>query len=372
VKTRCSVWYIILFLTLTSGFGIAVEPYPNLQAVYLRPELLSEDTASTYMTNIKAWGAEEVFLEAGYNNKVLNNSKIFPPMDKNMDWLKVFTTAAKQYGLKLHVWVKVCFWVHRVENIDDLPLLKAHSEWIDLNKKGQMVTDEGTYEEQHFIFVNPAVPGVIKAELDFIRELCSYDIDGISIDYIRFKATRPDPETWFGYNKYSVDKFMSATGIDPFSIKVNITPGSDFMKWVKYNEGVIKNCVREISECIDGINKSHNENIILSASPFTGYVSGESSKFQNWKAWDDKGYIDLWLPMCMSIDMNAFEQEIKALKNLGLNAPYYPVVYPGQHGSLHPPLQTHYEVLKKCGINKFAVFSYKQLKQDMRKKENVM
>ncbi len=87
--------------------------------------------------------------------------------------------------------------------------------------------------------------------------------------------------------------------------------------------------------------------------------------FQNRQPWDTTGYIDLWLPMCMSIDMGALEKEINAIKELHLRAPYYPVVYPDQHGSLHPPMEAHHKVLKKCGIRSFAVFSYKQLAQEM-------
>ena len=139
------------------------------------------------------------------------------------------------------------------------------------------------------------------------------------------------------------------------------------MTWVAYNEEVIAECVGMISGCIRELNKQHGKSIILSASPFTGYVSGESSKFQNWKLWDEKGYINLWLPMCMSIDMKALEAEIKDVKALGLSAPFYPVVYPNQHGSLHPPMKPHHDVLMKSGIEKYAVFSYKQLKEDMDK-----
>lgn len=341
------------------------EPFPGLQAVYLRPEILSEDAATTYMKHIKMWGANEVFLEAGYNNGVLNLSNVFSPIDPQEDWLTILCTAAKKEGLKVHVWIKVCFWIHKIENLSRFPLLQQHPEWIDLNRNGEIVTNTGTYEEKNFIFVNPAAPGVMQALKDYINELAEYDIDGISIDYIRFKATRPEPETWFGYNKYSVEIFKHKTGIDPLTIEPDYRAGSPFMQWVQYNEQVIENCVKEISEFIDTLNKTQNRSIILSASPFTGYVSGKSSKFQNWKPWDDKGYIDLWMPMCMSIDMQELVKELLGVKMLGLKAPYYPVIYPNQHGSLHPPMVPHYNALKEAGITRFAVFSYKQLKEDM-------
>ena len=345
------------------------EPFPGLQAVYLRPEPLTQQAVARFMSDIRKWGAEEVFLEAGYDNKVLNRSKIFPPMNPEKDWLKILCREAKKNKLKVHLWVKVCFWVHKAQNLKEFSILSSHPEWIDLNKKGNMLSDQGSYEEKHFIFVNPAVTGVTKAILGFIKELCTYDIDGVSIDYIRFKAAGKNPDTWYGFNQYSVQQFKQKNGIDPFTIKYDTTPKSDFMKWIAYNEQIIENCVKDISQCIDAINKKEKRNIILSASPFTGYVSGKSSKFQNWKPWDEKGYIKLWMPMCMSVDMKRLEQEINEVKNLGLKAPYYPIVYPNQHGSIHPPLRPHYDVLKKCGIDKFAVFSYKQLKQDMDLKE---
>lgn len=339
--------------------------YPELQAVYLRPEKLTEADAAAYMADIKRWGAKEVFLEDGFDNKVLNRSKIFPVMAEDIDWLEVLCREAKKQGLKVHVWVKIGFWVHKVENLENFPILKEHPDWIDLNRMGQMVSEEGSYEAKHFIFVNYAVPDVIKTELDFIRELCAYGIDGISIDYIRFKYAGDDPTDWYGYNEYSVQRFKSETGLDPHKIKPEMGKGEDFMKWVSYNERLVENCVREISLLIREINVAEDRNIVLSASPFTGYVSGESSKYQNWKPWDDNGYIDLWLPMCMSIDMGMLKKEIEGIYDLGLKTGFYPVVYPNQHGSLHPPLKDHYDVIRECGIQRFAVFSYKQVKNEL-------
>lgn len=337
--------------------------FPGLDIVYLRPEILTEEAADQYLADIKSWGASSIFLETGYDNKVLYPSKIFPSMD-GKDWLKIYCDKAKKIGLKVHLWAKICFWVHQKENLDSFPILKEHPDWIDLNKKGEIVSETGSYEQKFFIFINPAHPEVQKAICDYIKELCAYDIEGISIDYIRFKACDDNPETWFGFNKYSCDRFITETGLDPRLIAPDKSHGGKFMRWVNYNEKVIEECVGKISETIDTEEKESGKKIILSASPFTGYISGKSSKFQNWKPWDDKKYIDLWLPMCMSIDMKMLQKEISDIKNLNLQAPYCPVVYPNKHGSLHPPLADHYEVLNKCGIQKFAVFQYRQIKED--------
>jgi uncharacterized lipoprotein YddW (UPF0748 family) len=362
------LFFLILlgFITGMNSHGdtITTGTFRGLQGVYLRPEILTEEAADSYMADIRRWGAKEVFLEVGFDNKVLNHSRIFPVMDPERDWFRILCGKAKKYDLQVHAWVKVCFWVHKIGNIPEFPILIKHPEWIDRNKQGKMISSRGTYEEKNFIFVNPAIPEVVETQLNHIKELCSYDIDGISIDYIRFKAAGEDLETWYGYNAYSMEQFSKETGLDPLSIKYDLSPGSDFLKWARYNEQAIENCVNAISELIVEINQEENRNIVLSASPFTGYVTGKSSKFQNWKAWDEKGYIRLWMPMCMSVDMKNLEEEIRGIQNLGLKSPYQPVVYPNEHGSLHPPMKAHHEVLQKCGIERFAVFSYKQLKRD--------
>lgn len=363
-----SLLFLILFGSIMNlhchGDTITTGTFQGLQAVYLRPEIFTEEAADSYMADIRQWGAKEVFLEVGYDNKVLNHSRIFPVMDREKDWLSIYCRKAKKYDLKVHAWVKVCFWLHKIGNIPKFPLLIKHPDWIDRNKKGEIISSQGSYEEKNFLFVNPAIPEALETQLGFIREVCSYDIDGVSIDYIRFKAAGEDPETWYGYNSYSMERFKKETGLDPLSIKYDISPDSDFLKWTRYNEQVIEDCVKAISDIIAEINHEENRNIVLSASPFTGYVSGKSAKFQNWKPWDEKGHIKLWLPMCMSIDMKDLEEEIKGIQNLGLKSPYYPVVYPNEHSSHHPPMKAHHEVLQKCGIERFAVFSYKQIKQD--------
>ena len=358
---------LILSFCVSLNFSdddITTNTFTGLQAAYLRPKPLTEEAAQKFMADLKNWGVDEVFLEAQFF-RVLNQSTVFPPKDPEKDWFKILTQSAADNGLKVHAWVKVGYWVYGENNIKHVPILDEHREWIDVNRRGNMVPEDGP--EKHYIFVNLAIPEVRETVNAFISELCDYDIDGVSIDYIRFKSASYDPEDWFGYNEYSVRTFKEKTGLDPHNIKKDLSPGSDFMKWVKYNEIVVENCVKSIKDNIEKINREKGKNIILSASPFTGYRPGQSPKFQNWKPWDEKGYIDLWMPMCMSLDMKSLEKEIMGVKDLDLNAPYYPVVYPNQHGSLHPPLKPHHEVLMKCGIDKYAVFSYKQLKQDMDK-----
>lgn len=367
-------WFVILGILLLSAFIIngdeqeiteTEELFPGMRAVYIRPEPLNKESIAEYMRNIRSWGAREVFIEAAYHNRALNHSEIFPVRDKEIDWFEKLVREAKKNDLDVHAWIKVCYWVHTEEAMKDFDLLMNNPEWIDLNRKGEYLSDSGTYEEQHFIYVNPAVPGVRQAIHSYVEELMQYDIDGISIDYIRFKACRPDPQYWYGFNEYSMAQFKEETGINPLEIETDIHPDSDFMQWVSYNERVLAEMVGGIASIIGRINEQMGKDVILSASPFTGYQSGHDSKMQNWQLWDDEGYIDLWLPMCMSVNMGALKQEILEVKEMGLQAPYYPVIYPGQHGVLHPPMKPHYEVIQETGIDFFAVFSYKQLLEEL-------
>ncbi len=359
-----SIVFFLLVAALCAGAGAAEipTPFPGLTAVYLRPEILSVDAATSYMRDIKSWGASEVFLETQFSD-TLNLSKVFPPKDPERDWFEVLVKAAQAEGLKVHAWVKVAYWAYGEENLEQFAILKQHPEWIDVNIRGEKTTPGGP--ECQYIFVNLAIPEVVDSVLAFISELAAYEISGISIDYIRFKTAGDDPSSWYGFNPYSVEQFMAQTGVDPRNIRKDVTPGSDFMKWVKWNEQIVEDCVRRIHEHLAGINARENRNIVLSASPFTGYVSGMSPKFQDWKSWDEKHYIDLWLPMCMSLDMGALAQEIAGVKALGLKAPYYPIVYPGKHGMVHPPLKAHHDVLRQSGVQKYAAFSYKQVKEEM-------
>ncbi len=339
------------------------DPFPGMQAVYIRPEPLEKEAIEEYMQNIAQWGAEEVFIEVNYNNRTLHHSDIFPVRDSEKDWFEKLVEAARENDLAVHAWIKVCYWVHTEEALDDFDILQENPHWKDINREGEYLSEGGTYEEEHFIYVNPAVPGVRQATHSYIEELMQYDIDGISIDYIRFKATREDPQYWYGYNPYSVEKFKGKTGIDPLEIEPDIS-NEEFIQWIEYNEEMLAELVGSISAVIHRLNEQMEKDVILSASPFTGYETGKDSKMQNWFIWDEEQYIDLWLPMCMSVDMEDLRKEVEEVQAMGLNAPEYPVIYPGQHGVLHPPMQPHYEVMKETGVDKFAVFSYKQLKEE--------
>lgn len=209
------------------------------------------------------------------------------------DPLQVMVEEAHRRGMEIHP-VVVVFMVG--SKSDPGPIVAAHPDWVELDRNGQQVS---TYD---LIWVSPALPEVQDYLAGVFRELVSrYDIDGLQLDYIRYEISSPVP---FGYNARELSLYRQATGVDAREL----APGSEgefaFARWRA--EQVTRFVERVSTEL-----RTLKPHLVLSAAVAADYRSALSQRYQDWKLWVEKGYLDLIFPMAYSDDLNEIREWVK-------------------------------------------------------------
>lgn len=117
------------------------------------------------------------FCDAFYKSDIFPYSEYITGkqgVNPNYDPLKIMTEEAKKRGLKIHAWINP----YRVSYKTDINTLsKTSPAYILYNEKGNDV-----YIGESGIYLNPASDKAKKLVLEGVRELLSYNIDGIHLD----------------------------------------------------------------------------------------------------------------------------------------------------------------------------------------------
>ena len=108
--------------------------------------------------------------------------------DPGWDPLAVAIEAAHGQGMELHAWINTCTaWKGKVPPGPSTPthILRSHPEYRVADKRGRPMS----YSNGHYIFLNPALPGVQRHLEAVVADLASfYAIDGLHLDYARYPA----------------------------------------------------------------------------------------------------------------------------------------------------------------------------------------
>ncbi|WP_170138796.1 alpha amylase family protein [Oceanobacillus chungangensis] len=205
------------------------------------------------------------------------------------------TTFQSKYGYHVSTWSDGRFdeWKDRdflseflskmkdIDNIKVLANVDVFSEGTTFSRDGGMAYDKpewkvtfyndavsnesnaAEYKDADTIFVNPIHPEVIEYELNIIKEVCTYNLDGIVVDRCRY------PNIYGDFSDLSKTNFEAYIGEkvktwpqDIFTIEKEtkeVQFGSLFPKWAEWRALNIKNFVNKARNVV----KSHNENLLF-------------------------------------------------------------------------------------------------------------
>ncbi|MBE3576193.1 MAG: family 10 glycosylhydrolase [Limnochordales bacterium] len=341
--------------TQQGTWSLTLKPRPvEARAVwideYTLASLTGRESVARLMDQLQQAGINMVFPFVWMGGYALWQSEVATVSAAVEVWgedpLQVMVEEAHRRGIEIHP-VAVIFMVG--SKSDPGPIATAHPDWVELDRNGNSVS---SYD---LIWVSPALPEVQDFVMSVLKEMVSkYDIDGLQLDYIRYELALPTP---FGYNPRALARYKEETGVDARQL----TPGSEgelaFASW--RTEQVTRFVERAHREL-----KAIKPHLLLSADVDPDYRSALSMRYQDWKLWVEKGYLDLVFPMAYSTNVNEVRNWMK--NNLYLNglASGKALVYAGI-GSylLRTPEQIveQVELVRELGVPGNALFCTLQL-----------
>ena len=221
---------------------------------------------------------------AHYPSKVLPQSKTFTQYG---DQLAQCVTAARKYGLEVHVW-KITW------NLEGAP-----KGFLEKMRKDGRTQVSATGKPLNWLC--PSHPKNVELELESILEIvANYDVDGIHLDYIRY------PGSHACYCEECRKRFTLAT-----RQQIDEWPAAVLPKTGKYEDKYIEWRSQQITRLVRLLHKRLREvdpDIKLSAAVFGGYPACVASIGQDWIAWAKAGYVDFVCPMNYTEDTDSFTQ----------------------------------------------------------------
>jgi uncharacterized lipoprotein YddW (UPF0748 family) len=218
---------------------------------------------------------------AHYPSDVLPRSTSFR---RHGDQVAQCLSAARQYGLQMHVWM-VCW------NLQGAP-----EEFVQrMQREGRVQVDRKGKPKP---WLNPAHPANQTLALNALREVVErYKVDGVHLDYIRYPgsevcyapATRKAFEAWLG---------RKATGW-PGAVDKG---GSLRSAYERFRADQITLFVRAVHKQVRPVRPG----LKVSAAVFRNYPDCIRSVGQDWGKWLQEGYVDFVAPMNYTTDARAF------------------------------------------------------------------
>ena len=297
--------------------------------------------------------------DAFYNSKFVPKSTLIKDLD--FDPLAYVLPAAKEKGLKVHVWLNAyLLWSSSVKPIQNEHLANTKIEWIDHNQlqnkslKELLIDNKNRKNGFEGIYLSPGHPNVNKYLLKVFKELVDeYDIDGIHLDYIRLH------DQGYGKNPYAIANFRkynnSNNQIDALSF--------DQYSSQEWNDFLRKSITELVSDTKDMIMLS-NSRIELSAAVKPSLYEARERFSQEWDVWLVAGYLDKAFVMNYAADLKIFAANIDIMyDNLPKKYRDRVVVGIATYNQSAEEALTKVKYAKVTRFSSVAFFSYNSLAQ---------
>ena len=297
--------------------------------------------------------------DAFYNSRFVPKSSLIKDLD--FDPLAYVLPAAKEKGLKVHVWLNAyLLWSSSVKPIQNEHLANTKIEWIDHNQlqnkslKELLIDNKNRKNGFEGIYLSPGHPNVNKYLLKVFKELVDeYDIDGIHLDYIRLH------DQGYGKNPYAIANFRkynnSNNQIDALSL--------DRYTSQEWNDFLRKSITELVSDTKDMIMLS-NSRVELSAAVKPSLYEARERFSQEWDVWLVAGYLDKAFVMNYAADLKIFAANIDIMyDNLPKKYRDRVVVGIATYNQSAEEALTKVKYAKVTRFSSVAFFSYNSLAQ---------
>ena len=193
---------------------------------------------------------------AFYNSQLIPRDSSAP----STDMLAYCLTEAKKNKIAVHAWVNALYvWSESTKNIPAKHVVITHPEWL-------LVSTENTRNK----YLNPEIPEARQYVRAIVKELTTYPIQGIHLDYIRYPAP------------YYKDATENAVTLLVQEIKTDLL----------------------------------SKNILLSAAVVGDPEKARTQYLQNWQAWAESGKLDIIIPMLYDKDTEVVARQILQVASL--------------------------------------------------------
>jgi uncharacterized lipoprotein YddW (UPF0748 family) len=366
---------------LISGTSLAQRF--EARALWVKCDTLSSpDAVIDLVRRSKKNNFTDLVVQVRSRGNAYYNSQLEPRADElasqpaGFDPLALAIEEAHRVGIRVHAWVNI-FLVASAINLPKSPdhLINKHPEWVMVPQslaselystdprspdylKRIVEYTRARRTEIEGLFSSPALPevkeNIFQIWMDIARK---YDVDGLHFDYVRY------PSREFDYNRTSLDRFRNELekNLDDerrqlLQTQSKKNPAIYAKLYPKRYEQFQRDQVTEIVGRLASEAKKLKPKLLVSAAVFADNELASRSRFQEWKLWLERGWLDIVCPMAYTPDTQTFRTLIaSAVKNSAGKQVW------GGIGSFKLTTDSTFEkirVTREVGTQGFILFSY--------------
>jgi uncharacterized lipoprotein YddW (UPF0748 family) len=314
--------------------------------------------------------------DAYYRSSIEPRGEALADQPPDFDPLGLVIEEAHRVGIRVHAWINIFL----VSSMDRLPksgdhVIYKHPDWLSVPRALatelynadprspsylQRVTEysRANRSDLEGLFLSPANPGVRENIYNIWIDVAQkYDVDGLHFDYVRY----PNPR--YDYSRTSLERFRADLE-ETLDSKVR-----DFLKIQAANDPLAyatafperyaqfqRNQVTElVSQVYKGVKKI-KPHVIISAAVFANDDAAAKWRFQDWKVWLKKGWLDVVCPMAYTTNPEIFRKQIQGVVKNSHGKPVW-----GGIGAFNLTAEGSLErikVTRELGTQGFILFSY--------------
>lgn len=313
--------------------------------------------------------------DAYYQSQLEPRAEDLASQPASFDPLAVAIDEAHRLGIKVHAWINI----YLVANTETLPgnkdhLIYKHPEWL-MVPQGLAATlydvDPHTPEylqrivsytranrsELEGLYASPANPEVKENLFNIWMEVAAkYEVDGLHFDYVRY------PNTNYDYSRASLDRFRTELERDQNAAqRISLTQGiSDPLsyahtfanRYAQFQREQVNDLVARIYQGVKKI-KPH---AVISAAVFANDEDAARTRFQDWKQWLRRGWLDAVCPMAYTPNTTAFRKLIASAKRNAAGKQVWAGI--GAYKQSAASAIEKIQVTRELGASGFILFSY--------------
>lgn len=256
--------------------------------------------------------------------------------DRTFDPLALVITEAHRHGIAVHAWLNTNF----LANMDTPPADPRHMYNLrpdliavpyklardlyamdprDPQFRAKIVEySRGARDHVEGIYMSPAAPEarehVYSMWMDVLEK---YDVDGMNFDYVRYPA--PD----YDYSRTSLDRFrlwLAPQLTDSVRARFASMEGDPLVYAdsfpSRYNDFRRAQVTELVERIYFGV-KKRKPNVIVSADVFGNAKDAYENRFQDWRDWLRRGFLDVAALMAYSTNTQVFREQIRVAVEAG-------------------------------------------------------
>ena len=320
--------HLIFFVFIAFGLFIYYASYQIKKPFVIKKAAIwvprfdyqSADDIKKILKNINDVGFTDVFFQIRGNGTVFYPSKIEPwahdlhngdinclGLDPGWNPLQLILDEADKYNINVHAYINVLpGWKGASKPKAGIGQPWAdHPEWFMVDANGNIMQPTTGW----YTFLNPAHPEVINHLSLLINEIIEYDVKGIHLDYIRYPYDYlfVVNEVYPSVSKENLKSYADFSyDIHTYSNVINFSRIKNKTNRIKAKSDIISSLVDDFNKII----KTHNPNLILSASVLGNLYDAELHAGQAPQDWLKNNSID-WV-IQMNYEKHNFRSNAKA------------------------------------------------------------